>query len=68
MLVALNPSATATYDALLGPSAREASVGLRAPRRDVGAAVAKEILAWRQNDGWVVSSLPAYSQPPLPGR
>src|SRR5918993_857278 len=33
-----------------------------------GARVAKEILAWRQNDGWVVATQPAYVQPPLPGR
>jgi len=36
--------------------------------REVGAAVAREILSWRQNDGWVVSPFPAYSEPPFPGR
>ena len=34
----------------------------------IGAQVAKEILAWRQNDGWVVTPFPPYSEPPLPGR
>ena len=34
----------------------------------VGARVAEEILAWRQNDGWVVSPFPPYAEPPLPGR
>ena len=34
----------------------------------LGARVAKEILAWRQNDGWVVSPFPPYAEPPLPGR
>ena len=33
----------------------------------VGATVAREILAWRQNDGWVVSPFPPYSEPLLPG-
>ena len=34
----------------------------------VGAKVAREILEWRQNDGWVVSPFPPYSEPPVPGR
>ena len=34
----------------------------------VGARVAKEVLAWRQNDGWIVSPFPPYAEPPLPGR
>ena len=34
----------------------------------VGARVAKEVLAWRQNDGWIVTGLPPYFEPLLPGR
>ena len=34
----------------------------------IGARVAKEVLEWRQNDGWVVSPFPPYAEPPLPGR
>lgn len=30
--------------------------------------MAAETLAWRQNDGWIVSVTPPYSEPPLPGR
>ena len=35
---------------------------------EIGAQIAKEMLAWRQNDGWVVSAFPPYAEPPLPGR
>jgi hypothetical protein len=34
----------------------------------IGAHVAREILEWRQNDGWVVPAFPPYAEPPLPGR
>ncbi len=34
----------------------------------IGTYVAKEILAWRQNDGWIVPAFPPYAEPPLPGR
>jgi hypothetical protein len=68
VLVVINPSGTAAYDALL---ARQ--LGKRASNHErqgaaLGARVAREILAWRQNDGWVVSPFPAYAQPALPGR
>jgi hypothetical protein len=68
VLVALNPSATPAYDEALA-----ADLGDRPSRfvrrgAEIGAYVAKEILAWRQNDGWVVSAFPPYSEPPLPGR
>ena len=35
---------------------------------EIGAYIAKEILAWRQNDGWIVPAFPPYAEPPLPGR
>ena len=68
VLIGLNPVATATYDAALqaqlGPHPTEFA------RRGaaIGARVAKEILTWRQEDGWIVSGLPPYVEPALPGR
>ena len=68
VLVALNPSATATYDAALAEQLGQKPSGFVRRGAAVGARVAAEVLAWRQNDGWVVSPFPAYTQPPLPGR
>lgn len=68
VMVVLNPAAAASYDAALakqlGPN--PSSFVMRGAQ--VGALVAKEILSWRQNDGWVVSAFPPYSEPLLPGR
>ena len=56
--------ATAIYDAALAQPYRDQSVGLRPARAPPSARrVASEILAWRQNDGWVVSPFPPYSEP-----
>jgi PAP2 superfamily len=68
VLVALNPSAVATYDAALAADLGDRPSGFVRCGAEIGARVAKEILAWRQNDGWVVSQFPPYSEPPLPGR
>jgi hypothetical protein len=68
VLVAINPAATATYDAALATQLGADPSGFVRHGAEVGAAVAREILSWRQNDGWVVSPFPAYSEPPLPGR
>ena len=69
MLVALNPAATAAYDAALAQAAwRLNRAGFVRRGAAVGARVAKEVLAWRQNDGWVVPPFPPYSEPLLPGR
>jgi hypothetical protein len=68
VLVALNPSATATYDAALAEQLGQKPSGFVRRGAAVGARVAKEVLAWRQNDGWVVSPFPAYAEPLLPGR
>jgi hypothetical protein len=68
VLVAINPAATATYDAALARQLGSDPSGFDRLGAEVGAAVAKEILAWRQNDGWVVSPFPPYSEPLLPGR
>ena len=68
VLVAINPAATATYDAALASQLGADPSGFVRHGAEVGAAVAKEILSWRQNDGWVVSPFPPYSEPPFPGR
>ena len=68
VLVAILPGSTATYDALLASRIGTRPSGFVRRGAAVGATVAREILAWRQNDGWVVSPFPPYSEPPLPGR
>jgi hypothetical protein len=68
VLVAINPSAAATYDAALAAHFGGSPSGFARRGAETGARVAAEILAWRQDDGWVVSQFPPYSEPPLPGR
>jgi hypothetical protein len=68
VLVALNPAATAAYDALLAQQLGPAAGGFERQGASVGARVAAEVLAWRQHDGWVVAAFPPYSEPLLPGR
>ena len=69
VLVGLNPAAATTYDALLASQLGTRPSGFVRRGAAVGARVAAEILAWRQEDGWIVSAPPAaYMQPPLPGR
>ncbi len=67
VLVALNPAAAATYDAELAEQLGPQPSGFVLRGARVGASVAARILKWRQNDGWVVSPFPPYSQPLLPG-
>lgn len=68
VLVAINPAAMATYDAALARQLGTSPSGFVRRGAAIGARVAKEVLEWRQNDGWVVSPFPPYSEPPLPGR
>ena len=68
VLVAINPGASATYSAALARQLGDHPSGFVQRGAAVGARVAKEVLAWRQNDGWVVSPFPPYAEPPLPGR
>ena len=68
VLVVLNQSAAETYDATLAADLGDSPSRFVRRGAEVGARVAKEILAWRENDGWVVSPFPPYSEPPLPGR
>src|SRR5687768_11634125 len=58
VIVALNPSATAAYDTLLAQQLGLGAPGFQRHGRAIGAQVAAEILAWRQNDGWIVSPFP----------
>jgi hypothetical protein len=69
VLVGLNPSAATTYDAALARQLGNRPSSFVRRGAAVGARVAKEILAWRQNDGWIVSPLPPPPvEPPFPGR
>ncbi len=68
VLVALNPAATAAYDALLATHIGTRPSWFVRRGQQAGARVAAQVLEWRQNDGWIVTSPPVYSEPPLPGR
>ena len=68
VLVALNPSAAGTYDTALAEDLGGGPSGFIRHGAEIGAFVAKEILAWRQNDGWIVPQFPPYAEPTLPGR
>jgi hypothetical protein len=68
VLAALNPSQVGIYDAALERQLGPKPSGFVRRGAAVGALVAKEIVAWRQHDGWIVSSFPPYSEPLLPGR
>jgi hypothetical protein len=68
VLVALNPSSAAAYDAALAADLGARPSGFVRRGAQIGAHVAKAVLAWRQDDGWVVSAFPPYAEPQLPGR
>jgi hypothetical protein len=68
VLVVINSSAASTYDAALAAYLGDRPSSFVRRGAEIGAHVAKEILAWRQNDGWVVSPFPPYSEPLFPGR
>ncbi len=68
VLIALNPAGTQTYDAALARYIGRRPSGFIRRGAEVGARVAREVLQWRQEDGWVIGATPAYAEPPLPGR
>jgi hypothetical protein len=68
VLVVLNPASAQAYDEALAADLGDRPSGFVRRGAEIGANIAKEILAWRENDGWVVSAFPPYSEPPLPGR
>src|SRR5688572_29287071 len=64
VLVGLNPTQATTYDAALARQLGTRPSGFVRRGAAVGARVAQEILAWRQSDGWVVTTPPpAYTEP-----
>lgn len=67
VLVALNPTATAVYDEALAADLGQRPSPFVRRGAEIGAFVAREILMWRQQDGWVVPAFPPYVEPPLPG-
>ncbi len=66
VLSALIPASQPTYDAALATRLNDLPPVQRAWSASVGRAVAQEILAWRQNDGWNAVP-PSYVLPPFPG-
>jgi hypothetical protein len=68
VLVAVNPSAASVYDTALAERLGTRPSGFVRRGASLGASVAAEILAWRQNDGWIIASPVPYAEPPLPGR
>ena len=66
VLTGLFPANVAIYDAALAARLGPIPPGLADQGVAVGKSVAKEILAWRQNDGWSAAP-PAYVLPLLPG-
>ena len=67
VLVVINSAAASTYDALLAKQLGRRPSGFEKAGAAIGAQVAKEVLAWRQNDHWTDPFLP-YVEPLLPGR
>lgn len=68
VLVAINPSAAAIYDAALLQQIGASPTAEARRGAAVGSRVAQRVLEWRRDDGWVVSPFPPYSEPLLPGR
>jgi hypothetical protein len=68
VLVVLNESSQQAYDEALAAELGGSPSGFVRRGAEIGARVAKEILAWRENDGWIVPAFPPYSEPLLPGR
>ena len=68
VLVALNQPSMAVYAAALERQLGTTPSEYERRGAAIGARVAKEVLAWRQNDGWIVTGLPPYVEPLLPGR
>jgi hypothetical protein len=68
VIAALNPSAKAIYDAALASQLGPNPSGYVRRGAAIGGHVAAEVLAWRLNDGWIVSPFPPYVEPLVPGR
>ena len=59
VLVALNQPSMAVYAAALERQLGTTPSEYERRGAAIGARVAKEVLAWRQNDGWIVTGAPA---------
>jgi len=68
VLVALNQPSMSVYAAALERQLGTTPSEYERRGAAIGARVAKEVLAWRQNDGWIVTGVPPYVEPMLPGR
>jgi hypothetical protein len=69
VLVALYPAQQATFDNLLAAQLAGIPAGRARQGISVGQEAAREILQWRQNDGWpaTIAPDPTYVLPPFPG-
>jgi hypothetical protein len=67
LLGALFPASKAAYDAALIQRLGASPSGFDQRGAETGALVAAEILAWRQTDGWVTPTPPAFVLPPITG-
>ena len=67
LLRALFPASATVYDAAILQRFGAAPSGFVLRGAETGALVAADILAWRQTDGWVTPTPPAYVLPMFPG-
>ena len=67
LLGSLFPQSAAIYDAALQQRFGAKPSGFVRRGAETGALVAARVLAWRENDGWVTSTPPAYVLPSFPG-
>jgi hypothetical protein len=65
VLVALLPASQATFDAALAARLAPMHKGRARLGTDLGKEVARQVLAWRANDGWATPQ--SYTPPALPG-
>jgi hypothetical protein len=64
-----DPAQQATFDSTLAAQLADIPSGRARQGRAIGAAAARAVLAWRQNDGWPATITPdsSYVLPPFPG-
>jgi hypothetical protein len=67
LLSALFPASAAVYDAAILQRFGATPSGFVQRGTETGSLVAARILAWRQTDGWVTATPPAYVLPAFPG-
>lgn len=67
LLSGLFPASAAVYDAAILQRFGANPTGYIQQGADTGAGVAAAVLAWRQTDGWITPTPPAYVLPVFPG-